>query len=240
LLDSLKQYRPGALYSATDKMSYQLDQNLNAGRDFLVEEIKRQADKKSFVKDFVVVALKLIMTFGIVRSNVEDYLLVISLLELDFGFSVDLAEEIKTISSFYDTKPEMSKEDSGLSNYKIGKLNLLTSISIQMLVCSGSVLELRQSQGDQMVQDDKYFYIYKYRPGTTGYNSGIYKLSTASENNQGAAQRLTGKVLQWNTEEVFTRLSSETDSFMVIYEGRLFVKYSPRKEEPKEKEPKEK
>jgi hypothetical protein len=43
LLDSLKQYRPGALYSATDKMSYQLDINLNQGRDFLVDEINKQA-----------------------------------------------------------------------------------------------------------------------------------------------------------------------------------------------------
>jgi hypothetical protein len=86
----------------------------------------------------------MIMTFGIIRSNIEDYLLVLSLLELDFGFNVDLSEEIKTLNSYYDSKPESSnKEDTDLSNYKIGKLNLLTSISIQMLLCSGSVLELR-------------------------------------------------------------------------------------------------
>jgi hypothetical protein len=46
-----------------------------------------------------------------------------------------------------------------------------------------------------MVQDEKYFYIYKYKSGTIGYNSGIYKLSTASESNQGASKRMTGKVL---------------------------------------------
>ena len=46
----------------------------------------------------------MIMTFGIIRSNIEDYLQVISLLEIDYGFQIDLTEEIKTLSSFYDQK----------------------------------------------------------------------------------------------------------------------------------------
>lgn len=37
LLDSLTEYRPGALYSATDRMGYQLDENLNQARELLVE-----------------------------------------------------------------------------------------------------------------------------------------------------------------------------------------------------------
>ena len=38
LLETLKQYRPGALYSC-DRVAYQLDENLNEARDFLVEEV---------------------------------------------------------------------------------------------------------------------------------------------------------------------------------------------------------
>jgi hypothetical protein len=39
LLESLKQYRPGALYSATDRAGYQIDLNLNEARDFLLQKV---------------------------------------------------------------------------------------------------------------------------------------------------------------------------------------------------------
>jgi len=35
----MKQYRPESLYSATDRLTYQLDINLNEARDFLVDEV---------------------------------------------------------------------------------------------------------------------------------------------------------------------------------------------------------
>lgn len=37
MLVMLKKHRPGSLYTATDKMGYQIDQNINESRDFLVE-----------------------------------------------------------------------------------------------------------------------------------------------------------------------------------------------------------
>lgn len=40
LLDSLRQYPPGALYQATDRMGYQIDANLNQARDFFIEKIR--------------------------------------------------------------------------------------------------------------------------------------------------------------------------------------------------------
>jgi hypothetical protein len=44
LLDTFKQYRPGVLYSAGDRMAYQLDENLNEARDFLLEEVNHILD----------------------------------------------------------------------------------------------------------------------------------------------------------------------------------------------------
>lgn len=87
LLESLRQYRPGSLYHAVDRLAYQLDENLNEARDFLVDEVtqilKESKDDK-FNKpqqEFLSVAIKMILTLGIIRSNIEDYLIVLSFLE---------------------------------------------------------------------------------------------------------------------------------------------------------------
>ena len=224
LLDSLKQYRPGALYCATDRMSYQMDQNLNIARDFLLEEINEVASGSSpltpeYIK-YAEIAVKIIMMLGIVRSNVEDYLIILTVIQK--LKDVDLSDEIQLISAYYGFEQKPTHElvanpsdevsagglDADLKNFKIGKQNLLTSISIQMLMSSGPLLEIRGTCGDKMIADDEYFYIYKNQ-SVKGYNPGLYKLSSAQseQNSQGGAVRLTGRMLQSNTSEVMAERS---------------------------------
>jgi len=198
---------------------------------------------------------------GIVRSNIEDYLVVLSIISprsdskilsmaagkvravsseeeiraeikamkgstADRLSFLDLTDEITIISSYYGlgNKPddgaeplspekatEEAKEEPAfpLKNYKIGQQNLLTSSPIPILMSSGPLLELRNSSGDRMIADEESFYVYK-ESGVKGFNAGIYKLSSASslQSCQGAAFRMSGRVLQSNTSQAFVdRLS---------------------------------
>ena len=219
LLDTLKQYRPGSLYSTQDRMAYQLDENLNEARDFLVDEIDQILSHQNPMsnKEFIKVAVKIILMLGITRSNIEDYLIVLKLLDYQKNVSLsflDLSEELSIISSYYGYGGKSSdhacslddnqEADLAPKNYKVGQLNLLTSIPIQMLMSSGHLLELRNSEGDRMVADDDYFYIYK-KSGAKGFNPGIYKLNAAfkMQSYQGAAFRMAGKIMQQNTSQPF-------------------------------------
>jgi len=67
---------PGSLYG-TDKVSFMIDANLNDARQFLVSIIEdmQSADRA------VELAYKIILLMGIARSNVEDLLVVATLLE---------------------------------------------------------------------------------------------------------------------------------------------------------------
>lgn len=75
LYQTLRFAEPGSLYS-TDKLSFMIDANLNDARSFLVSIIE---DKVS-VKRAVELAFKILLLLGIVRSNVEDLILVSTLL----------------------------------------------------------------------------------------------------------------------------------------------------------------
>jgi hypothetical protein len=197
---------------------------------------------------------------GIVRSNIEDFLVVLSKLSHDLEAKskqddssnvlsfLDLSDEIKILSDYYglgeksslvaqasspDKAPEEEKkEEFALKNYKIGQQNLLTSIPIQILMSSGSLLELKNTQGDRMISDEDHFYVYK-ESGVKGFNPGIYKLSSASsfQSSQGAAFRMSGKIVHSNTSKPFVdRLTQQLDSSMVLIDGKIYMKY---KEVPK-------
>ena len=76
LYQTLRYAEPGSLYS-TDKLSFMIDSNLNDARSFLVSIIEdRTSDKKSIELSF-----KILLLLGLIRSNVEDYLLVATLLD---------------------------------------------------------------------------------------------------------------------------------------------------------------
>ena len=75
LYQTLRFAEPGSLYS-TDKLSFMIDQNLNDARGFLVTIIEEKNNPPRAIE----LAYKILLLMGIVRSNVEDLLLVSTLL----------------------------------------------------------------------------------------------------------------------------------------------------------------
>jgi len=104
LTEQLKTYRPGALYSCHDKTGYQMDLNLNEAREqflsSMMTSIKRDTTDD---KEYVSATIKLILNLGIVRSNIEDFLSVLNLINTfsDKLSYVDITSEIQIISKFY-------------------------------------------------------------------------------------------------------------------------------------------
>ena len=86
LYQTLRFAEPGSLYS-TDKLSFMIDSNLNDARTFLVSIIEEQG--QATPKRAIELAFKIIFLLGIVRSNVEDLLLVATLIE-KYGAEIDL------------------------------------------------------------------------------------------------------------------------------------------------------
>lgn len=204
LLDSLAAYRPGALYSATDRMGYQLDENLNQARELLVEIIGEVTAKAKGLtaeqKDLVSVSIRLIFALGIIRSNVEDHLTVLAILsELmqagnKFAF-IDLSDQIRLLQKFYgyDHADELGikgdleqkaaaadgqKESTAQPNFHIGQQNLLTTIAIKMSLHSGDLIHIKGTLHDKMVADDEYFYFYKNQQDKG--MPGLYKVTQAA------------------------------------------------------------
>ena len=76
LYQTLRYAEPGSLYS-TDKLSFMIDSNLNDARTFLVSIIEDKNNSQRATE----LAFKIIFLLGIVRSNVEDLILVSTLLD---------------------------------------------------------------------------------------------------------------------------------------------------------------
>jgi len=73
----LRSYRPGALYSSDDKQGYILDSQLNEARDFFVEHFVSLSESDQTKASCII---NLVLNLGIVRANVEDYMIVLQLL----------------------------------------------------------------------------------------------------------------------------------------------------------------
>ena len=62
-----------------------MDQDLNIARDFLLEEINGILSKSTNPtpesRTFIQISSKIIMMLGILRSNVEDYLIILKICE---------------------------------------------------------------------------------------------------------------------------------------------------------------
>ena len=76
LYQTLRSSEPGSLYS-TDKLSFMIDANLNDARTFLVSLIEDMSSSDRAVE----LAYKIILLIGIARSNIEDLLIVATLLD---------------------------------------------------------------------------------------------------------------------------------------------------------------
>jgi hypothetical protein len=94
-------------------------------------------------------------------------------------------------------------------------------------MCSVSLLDLTATDEDKLIADDNHFYIYK-KLQRTGYNPGIYKLSSASltQGSQSAAFRMAGRVLHQNTSSAFmVRQSQKLDTQIFLLDGKIYMKY---------------
>ena len=98
LYQTLRYAEPGSLYS-TDKLSFMIDSNLNDARTFLVSIIEEQGSTTP--KRAIELAFKIIFLLGVVRSNVEDMLLVATLLD-KYGVEVDLRQEFDLLKEEED------------------------------------------------------------------------------------------------------------------------------------------
>lgn len=105
LYQSLRHTEAGSLYN-TDKLSFMIDSNLNEARTFLLSIIQ---DGEGSPKRALELSAKLILLIAIARSNVEDLLIVISLLDKD-DFQVDLRPELELLKT-EDSNSEESKTD---------------------------------------------------------------------------------------------------------------------------------
>jgi hypothetical protein len=125
LYQTLRYAEPGSLYS-TDKLSFMIDSNLNDARSFLVSIIEdKNANKRA-----VELAVKIIFLLGVVRSNVEDLLLVATLLD-KFKVEVDLRQEM-----------DLLKEEEEHSS---GDTLLKRNFSERKLTRSGTVFYLKKN-----------------------------------------------------------------------------------------------
>jgi len=81
LYQTLRYAEPGSLYS-TDKLSFMIDSNLNDARSFLVSLIEEGlAAEGKGNKRATELAFKILLLLGIVRSNVEDLLMVATFMD---------------------------------------------------------------------------------------------------------------------------------------------------------------
>lgn len=105
LLEVLVDSPAGSLYYGSDLEGLYKDDSMNEARDFMVKIIKNQQSKPLVER-----ALKIIIRLGIVRSNVDDFLLAASLLQNDkvLGGHCDLRDEIRALPALHgsDQKKE--------------------------------------------------------------------------------------------------------------------------------------
>lgn len=76
LYQTLRNSEAGSLYS-TDKLSFMIDANMNDARAFLVSIIEDMSSSDRAVE----LSYKIILLMGIARSNIEDLLIVATLLD---------------------------------------------------------------------------------------------------------------------------------------------------------------
>ena len=126
LYQTLRNAEPGSLYS-TDKLSFMIDSNLNDARDFLVSIINQGTSSKRGIE----LAFKIILLLGIVRSNVEDLLIVATLLE-QTKEPVDVRTELDLLIK--SSGQSGSNEDAGSKKVpKFGDINIIKSGNIFFL-----------------------------------------------------------------------------------------------------------
>ena len=118
LYQTLRYAEAGSLYS-TDKLSFMIDSNLNDARSFLVSIIE---DTNSEPRAHEL-ALKIILLLGHVRSNVEDLLMVATLLDKHSSRrnQVDLRAELELLKQDDHQATDGSSQKKNYSERKTTK-----------------------------------------------------------------------------------------------------------------------
>lgn len=151
LYQTLRFAEPGSLYS-TDKLSFMIDSNLNDARGFLISIIEDQANSN---KRAVELAFKIILLLGVVRSNVEDLLLVATLLD-KHNIQVDLRPEL-----------ELLKEENSLDNQEGSDSIQKKDFSERKVTRTGTIFYLKSGTYQQEIKqrasfasDGQYIYMH--------------------------------------------------------------------------------
>lgn len=159
LYQTLRFAEPGSLYS-TDKLSFMIDSNLNDARSFLVNIIEDAQSAKRAVE----LAYKILLLLGIVRSNVEDLLLVSTLL-MKYNAQVDLRQELELL------KEEGDSTGDDASSKRDFKERLVTKVGTIFYLKSGThVQEIKQKAA--FASDGQYIYMHQEGLGLLKMGTG--------------------------------------------------------------------
>ncbi|CDW82480.1 hect e3 ubiquitin [Stylonychia lemnae] len=123
LYQSVRQAQPGSLYGV-DKVSFMIDANLNDARQFLVSIIEDMQSSDRAVE----LAYKIILLMGIARSNVEDLLVVATLLEKQ-NAQVDLRQELQLLQENTASSEQIIDKDH-FNQYVTGKTGRIFKVVI--------------------------------------------------------------------------------------------------------------
>ena len=93
MYENLRNASPGALYGVS-KTFFVSDQCINEAREFLNSILEDSGQTDIKIKE---IALRLILVIGIMRANVEDFVLAINIME-KHKYQFDISEEISRIS----------------------------------------------------------------------------------------------------------------------------------------------
>jgi len=199
LFENLRNGTPQALYGIS-KTFFVADQSINDARAFLTEIIEDgKQDQKTRE-----VSLKLLMTIGVLRANVEDYVLAINLME-KHGLAFDISEEIGRVS--FDI------EESALNPLlfeEIEKIKQDGNIFYLQKLYEGKVL--RKNVG--FTTDGEFFYLHIK-------GQGLMKIGT------GEADQMIGKVYA-HKESYRTNEKCK----LLYMNGKLLVRSSKEKDRP--------
>jgi len=154
LYQTLRNLEPGSLYS-TDKLSFMIDANLNDARAFLVSVIENGDNPVRAIE----LSFKIILLIGIARSNIEDMLIVATLMDKQQP-NFDLRKELSLL-----------RDESNAASKSLG-----IDFSEQMETKSGRVyyFSAHQQLNEQAsaTTDGNYLYVYDSDHGLLKFGTG--------------------------------------------------------------------
>jgi len=199
LYQTLRWADPRSLYS-TDKVSLMIDQNINDARNFMVDICE---DKKTPPRG-VELAYKIILLMGNIRANVEDFLIVATLLD-KHNPNVDLREELLLI-----------KEDSTVSQ-DLSKINF----SSRQKTKEGDIFYLQTGSYEKQIDmessattDGEFIYLHQKE-------LGLLKIGTGQKN------QMLGKVYLHKPD-----FKSDKHCSLLSFKGKLLVRCEDYKPKP--------